>query len=108
MQVYDIANKLAEEIRKSEEYLNLKRAKENLNPEIRNKIQEFEKARYEEQLEEMQTGKQNESKMHEVQEKYIELIKIQEAKEYFDTEIKFNILLADVNKIISESVSDII
>ena len=61
MQVYDIANKLAEEIRKSEEYLNLKRAKENLNPEIRNKIQEFEKDRYEEQLEEMQTGKQNES-----------------------------------------------
>ena len=29
-------------------------------------------------------------------------------KEYFDIEVRFNIMLADVNKIISESVKDLL
>ena len=33
---------------------------------------------------------------------------IQESKEYFDIEVRFNIMLADVNKIISASVKDLL
>ena len=39
---------------------------------------------------------------------YKELIEIPEIQKYFDAEFKFNVLLGDVNKIISEAVRDIV
>ncbi len=110
MQVYDTANRLASEIRESEEYINFKMAKQtiNLNLELKKRLDEFEKARYEEQIEMLQTGKHDEDKMKKVQEIYAELIEREEAKKYFDAELKFNILIGDVNKIIAESVKDLI
>ena len=110
MQVYDTANRLASEIKSSEEYINYKMAKQAINimPELKNKIEEFEKSRYEEQIEMMQTGKQDEEKMKKVQELYAEIIEKEEAKKYFDAELKFNILIGDVNRIIAEAVKDLI
>ena len=110
MNVYDTANKLAQEIKQSEEYVNYKliREKVNSNLELKNKIDEFEKARYETQIIALQTGKDDESKMRHVQELYGELIKNEEASKYFDAEMKFNILIADVNKIIGETVQDLL
>ena len=110
MQVYDTVNRLAQELRESEEYVNYKTAKQdiNLNTELKSKIDEFEKARYEEQIMAIQTGKTDEEKMKKVQELYSELINIEEAKKYFDAELKFNILLGDVNKIITEAVKDVL
>lgn len=109
MNVYDTANKLAQEIRQSEEYATYKMAKEaiNLNVELKNKIDEFEKARYEAQIIALQTGKDDEAKMKHVQELYGELIQSQEASKFFDTEMKFNILIADVNKIIGQVVQEV-
>ena len=110
MQVYDTVNKLASEIKSSEEYINYKMAKQaiNLNVELKKKIDEFEKARYDEQLEMMKTGNQNEEKMKKVKELYSELIEEEEAKRYFDSELKFNILIGNINKIIAESVKDLL
>ena len=108
MNVYDTANKLAQEIKQSEEYSNYKKAKENINinVELKNKIEEFEKARYEAQIIALQTGKDDEVKMRHVQELYGELIQNQDASKFFDAEIKFNILIADVNKIIGQVVQE--
>ena len=39
---------------------------------------------------------------------YTILIGHNEIKEYFDLEVKFNVMLADVNKIIAESVKDVL
>lgn len=110
MNVYDTANKLAQEIKQSEEYATYKVAKEtiNLNVELKNKIDEFEKARYETQIIALQTGKDDEEKMKHVQELYGELIQNQEASKFFDAEMKFNILIADVNKIIGEVVREVL
>ena len=110
MQVYDTANRLAQEIKDSEEFINYKMAKQtiNLNEELKKKINEFEMARYEEQMSTMQTGKIDEEKIKKVQYLYRELIENMEAKKYFDAELKFNVMLGDVNKIISESVRDLI
>ena len=109
MQVYDTANRLAQEIKESEEYNNFKIAKQtiNLNAELKKKIEEFEKARYEVQLLAMQTGKNDEEKLKEVQNIYAELIQNEAALKYFDAEMKFNIVIADVNKIIGESIKDL-
>ena len=64
MNVYDTANRLAQELKNSEEYVNYKMAKEtlNLNTELKKKIQEFEEARYDAQITAMQTGKNDEEK----------------------------------------------
>lgn len=110
MNVYDTANRLAQEIKTSEEYVNYKNAKEyiDLKPELKEKIMDFQKLRYESQIAAMQEGKEDQTKLEEAQKLYIELIQIDEVKKYFDTELKFNVMLADVNKIISEAVEDII
>ena len=109
MNIYDTANRLASEIRQSEEYANYKMAKQalNLNTELKQKMSEFEKARYAVQIEYMQTGKNNEEKYAEVQKLYAELIENMDAKKYFEAETKFNIVVADVNKIIGEAIRDV-
>lgn len=109
MNVYDTANRLAQEIKQSEEYMNYKMAKQtlNLNTNLKEKMQEFEKIRYEFQIEIMQTGKTDEEKNSKMQTLYAELVENPEAKSFFEAETKFNILIADINKIIGESIRDV-
>ena len=71
-------------------------------------IAEFEKARYEEQISLMQTGKSDEDKMKKVQEIYAGIVEMEEGRKYFEAELKFNVLLGDVNRIISEAVKDLL
>ena len=110
MNVYDTVNRLASEIKESEEYVNYKMAKEalNLNQDLKNKIREFEEARYDAQITAMQTGKNDEQKIKKMQDLYVKLIENSEAKNFFEAETKFNILLADVNKIIGDAIKDVI
>lgn len=110
MNVYDTANKLAQEIRSSEEYLQYKKAKSDLesNAELKAKVDEFEKTRYEVQVLAMQGKEVEEEKNKKLQEMYTILIQNKEIKEYFDLEVKFNVMIADVNKIIAESVQDVL
>ena len=109
MNVYDTANRLAQEIKQSEEYMNYKMAKQaiNLNTQLKEKMSEFEKERYDVQLEMMQTGKNNEEKYKKVQDLYAELVENEEAKRFFEAETKFNIMIADINKIIGEAIRDV-
>ena len=109
MNVYDTANRLAGEIKESEEYVNYKMAKDalNLNHSLKERMSKFEKLRYEVQLEMMQTGKNNEEKYKKMQNEYAELIQDEEAKRFFNAETKFNVLIADVNKIIGEAIRDV-
>lgn len=110
MNVYDTANKLASEIKSSSEFTEYKKIKEEVsqNPELEEKINQFEKIRYEIQLNSIKGDKQDDSKAEEIQKLYVELIQNEKVKQYFDTELKFNVLLADVNKIIAEAVRDVI
>lgn len=110
MNIYDTANKLAQELKQSEEYINYKMAKETLNlkTDLKKKIEEFEMARYDVQITAMQTGKNDEEKTKKMQQLYIELIENDDAKRFFDAETKFNIILADVNKIIGDAVIDVL
>ncbi|MCI8636360.1 MAG: YlbF family regulator [Clostridia bacterium] len=109
MQIYDTANRLAQEIKQSEEYVNYKMAKQalNLNSTLKEKMLQFEQKRYETQIMAMQTGKQDEEKMKEMQNLYAELVEIDEAKKFFEAETKFNIMIADINKIIGEAIRDV-
>ena len=110
MYVYDEANNLAKAIRESKEYEEYKKAKADLknNPDMKQKVEEFEKMRYDVQVMAFQGEKQDEEKQKKLQEMYEILMKESKIKEFFDIEVRFNIMLADVNKIISESVKDIL
>ena len=109
MYVYDEANNLAKAIQESKEYKEYEKAKKDLesNPELKTKVEEFEKIRYDVQVMSFQ-GKEDQEKMTKLQEMYDILNKEPKIKEYFDIEVRFNIMLADVNKIISESVKDLL
>jgi len=52
MAIYDKAHELAKSIKESAEFLEYKKLKEELfsNPELKTKIEEFEKIRYEVQM----------------------------------------------------------
>ena len=110
MNIYDTANQLAQEIKQSEEYVNYKMAKQalNLNTRLKEKMKQFEQKRYETQIMAIQTGKQDDTKKKEMQDLYAELIEMDEAKRFFEAETKFNIVIADVNKIIGEAIRDVI
>ena len=109
MYVYDEANNLAKAIQESKEYEEYKKAKEDIasNQELKAKIDDFEKIRYDLQAMTFQ-GKDDPEKMKKLQEMYKILNEDKQIKNYFDIEVRFNIMLADVNKIISESVKDLL
>lgn len=110
MNIYDTANKLAHELKTSEEYLNFKKAKEELNnnPELKIKLEEFEKIRYEIQVFSLKGEEQDKEKVENMQKMYLDLIKDEKIKNYFELELKFNVVLADVNKIIGEAVQEVL
>ncbi len=110
MNVYDTANKLAYEMKNSEEYKKYKEAKDTVmqNPEMKEKIEEFEKIRYDAQVLAIKKGEGDSEKMQKLQELYTILVENKEIKEYFDLEIKFNVMVSDVNKIIAEAIKDVL
>lgn len=110
MNIYDTANNLAHEIKESLEYKEYAEAKKKIanDPDKNIKLKEFEKLRYETQVAAMQGKEIASETTKEMQDKYTELIADEEIKKYFETEIKFNVMMADVNKILAEAVRDVI
>ena len=110
MNVYDTVNKLAQEIKESEEFKNYKKYKELIksDSEVNEKIKKFETLRYEVKISAMQGLETNKDNEKELQEIYTELLAKENVKEYFEAEFKFNILLADVNKIIGDAVKEVL
>ncbi len=110
MKVYDTVNQLAREIKESEEYLDYKKMKDTIkeSPELKEKLDNFEKARYDTQIATMQGQEPSKELIENLQKIYMELIQNDITKKYLDTELRFNTMLSDVNKILGEAVKDII
>ena len=110
MNVYDTANRLAYEIQESEEYKQYKKIKEDImsNAESKSKVEEFEKLRYEVQLAQYTGESKDEEKAKKLEEMYAMLVQDKQVKDYFDLEVKFNVMIADVNKIIAEAIRDVL
>lgn len=110
MNIYDTVNQLAKEIRESEEYSEYKQMKEHIkeNAELKEKLDKFERARYQTQIATMQGKEPNQEQVEALQRIYLELIQNDITKRYLDVELKFNTMLSDINKILGEAVKDII
>ena len=114
MEVYDTANNLAQEIKRSEQFTNYKKIKEKLFaiPEMKQKIIEFEQLKEELQL--MEVKQKNNDEINE-EDKKVKLIKLyntlvenKDIKEYFDAEIAFNTMMIDINKILGDSIKEVL
>ena len=101
---------LAENEEARKEYQTYKKLKDEIqnNPEKKQKVEEFEKLRYEIQLIAYTGEEKNEEKTKKLEEMYATLIENKDIKEYFDLEVKFNVMIADINKIIAESIKDVL
>ena len=110
MTVYDTTHELPRQLRNSREYIEYKEMKDIIyaDPKLKEQVEEFEKIKYEMQMLTIQEGKQDEQKMAKLQELYTILLNNKDVKKFFDTQVRFNVMLADVNKIISEAVEDVI
>lgn len=110
MNVYDTANRLAYEIQESDEYKSYKKLKTEVmsKPELKQKIEEFEKLRYDIQLMQYTGEEKDEEKAKKLEEMYTMLVQDKQIKDYFDLEVKFNVMIADVNKIIAEAIRDVL
>ena len=110
MTVYDKCQALASAIKASREYVEFKDIKEIImkEPGLKDKVDEFEKIRYEEQLLAIQGEEQNMAKMEKLQDLYKILINDSKVKDYFDKEVRFNLMIADVNKMIGEAIKDVL
>ena len=110
MNVYDTVNKLAQEIKESEEFVNYKKYKElvKANQEVSGMLNKFDTLRYEIQISAMQGLEVKKDKEKELQDIYTELLAKENVKEYFEAEFKFNILFADVDKIIGDVVKEVL
>lgn len=110
MNVYDEVNNLARAIKECKEFTDYKEAKDKVKDkaDLKAKIDEFEKIRYEEQVLALKGEQQSEEKMKKLQELYQILVQNPDVKDYFDKEVRFNVMMADVNKIIGEAIKDVL
>ena len=114
MEIYDTANRLAEEIRNSKQYKDLKESKDKLMADSnkRQLIIDFEELKKEVQLMEVQKMQNKdvdeEAKKEKLAKMYNVLIENKDIKDYFDYEIAFNQMMVDVNKIIGNSIKDVL
>ena len=110
MTVYDTTHELARQLKNSREYIEYKEMKEIIyaDSKLKEQVEEFEKIKYEVQMLTLQEGKQDEQKMAKLQELYTILLNNKDVKKFFDTQVRFNVMLADVNKIIGEAVKDVL
>ena len=110
MNIYDTANKLAAELKQTDEYKAYKNSKQQIesNAEVKSKIDEFDKLRVEAQKA-MLKGEANANELSlKLQNLYTELYQNEIAKNYLEAEMRFSVMVTDINKIISEAIKDVI
>ena len=109
MNIYDTANKLAAELKQTDEYKAYKNSKQiESNAEVKSKIDEFDKLRVEAQKA-MLKGEANANELSvKLQNLYTELYQNEIAKNYLEAEMRFSVMVTDINKIISEAIKDVI
>lgn len=109
MKVYDTVNQLAEEIKTSEQYTEYKKMKETIknSPDLKEKLDEFEKVRYMTQIATMQGQEPPREQIESMQKIYLELIQNETTKKYLDVELRFNTMLSDINKVLGEAIKEV-
>ena len=108
MSVYDIATKLASEIKNSKEYLdfvdNMKIIKKNKNYE--NLLSEYKKTQYNLQIATMNNKKLDKKTLKKMEDIQNKIRHNDQIYHYILSEEKFNIMMDNINKIIANTIKE--
>lgn len=111
MNFYDKVHEMVKALKETNEYktfLNLKK-EIKADPEKSKMLKDFKDKQNEMQMEYIKTnGQIDESKNKEMQNLYSILIQDVKMREYLESEMKLDVMLADMQKIIGEAVKDLV
>lgn len=110
MNFYDKVHGLVRELKDTPEYQNYIMLKEKVkkDEELSAKIKDFKEAQRKEQMKYINGEQMKEETKQELQQKYSLIIQSPLAVEFFQAEIKLDVLLADLQKILSEGLKDVL
>lgn len=110
MNSYDKAHELAKALAQDNVVLEYRKIKEQIeaDKDLNKKLEDFKQQRLELQLSSMQTGNIDKEAEEKVKKIYQELLANPLAVEYFEKEVKINVLISDIQKIIYEDIKDIL
>ena len=110
MNPYDNVHELVRSIKESDEVKEYLKVKEEIYKDEKNKelIKDFREKQMEVQSLLMQGEDAEVEKMEKLQNLYQILASNIKVKEFFDSEVKFDVMLSDIYKIIGEALKDII
>ena len=110
MNFYDKVHNLVRELKDTPEYKNYIMLKEKVkkDDELCTKVKEFKEAQRKEQMKYISGDKMDDNTKQELQQKYSLIIQSPLAVEFFQAEIKLDVLLADMQKILGEGLKDVL
>ena len=110
MNFYDKIHALVRDLKDTPEYVNYMAVKEKvkIDSELSEKIRKFREHQRQEQLKYINGAQMDEAVKSQLQQEYSLIIQNPLAVEFFQAEIKLDVLLADLQKILGESLKDVI
>lgn len=110
MNFYDKVHNLVRELKDTPEYKNYIMLKEKVkkDEELSSKIKDFKETQRKEQMKYIGGDKMDDNTKQELQQKYSLIIRNPLAVEFFQAEIKLDVLLADLQKILGEGLKDVL
>lgn len=110
MNFYDKVHELVRCFKETEEYKKHIELKEKIKKDAKNysMLKDFKDKQTKVQMDYINTGKANENVQKELENLYSILIQNDTIRTFFESEIRLNVLLADMNKIIGEGIQDIV
>lgn len=110
MNFYDKIHELVKSFKETEEYKEYMRLKEVILKEetTYNMLKDFKDKQKSHQMEYINTGKMNEDSQKELQNLYSIVIQNENSRKLLECEMRLDILLADMQKIMAEGIKDII
>lgn len=110
MNFYDKVHELVRCFKETEEYKKYIELKADIKKDGKNysMLKDFKDKQTKIQMDYINTGKANESVQKELENLYSILIQNDTIRTFFEAEIRLNVLLADMNKIVGEGIQEIV
>lgn len=110
MNFYDKIHELVRSFKETEEYKTYMELKGKIKEDTKTYelLKTFKEEQKVNQMEYISTGKVNEEKQKKLENDYSVLIQKEEVRKLFENEMKLDIMLADIQKILGEAVKEII
>lgn len=110
MNFYDKVHEMVRALKETEEYKKYLEIKKivSQNQDKKSTLKEFKEKQREAQMVYMNTGKPNEDMQKTLENLYSLLIQDENIRKMFECEMKLDIMLADMQKIVAEGIKDII